>query len=221
MTTLTLDTPRVSKDVQEELRRVEPVDRDEHGDALPYEKFTTEEAWQRAEDQASLDARMREKLERRAALAARARAIAYRTYRVVLWVVLFACLLALAATTLYVYKDRIVTQYDKFGMDTRSCISKVGERTITGTRTYSYRYMTVLGHKIFMTPENEVQQETRIDVSGNGMTILGTKADGTVDKTMISDGEKFRQLLKPAETYTFFMDGGKNTAVIAYNELCK
>lgn len=203
---------------------VEPVVRDEKGDSEPYEKLNTEslaEEWARAEHQADIDKKMREKLDRREALAAKAKAVAYRTYRIFMWVLLVCCLLSVVGAVLYVYKDKIVTDFNKYGMDTRQCISKVGERTITGSRTYSYRYMTVLGHKIFMTPEKEVEQETRLDVTGNGMTILGTKLDGTIEKTMISDGEKYRQLLKPADHYTFFMDGGKNTAIIAYNSLCK
>lgn len=200
---------------------VQPVERDEHGNSEPYEKLTFEEEWARAEHQADLDKKMREKLDRREALAAKAKAVAYRTYRIFMWVLLVCCLLSVVGALLFVYKDKIVTDFDKYGTDTRPCISKVGERTITGTRTYSYRYMTVLGHRVFMTPEKEVEQETRIDVTGNAMTILGTKLDGSIEKTMIADGEKYRQLLKPADHYTFFMDGGKNTAIIAYNSLCK
>lgn len=187
----------------------------------PFEKLMPGAERAHAENQAELDTKMREKLERRSALAAKAKAAAYRAYRIFMWVLLVACLLAVVGAVLFTYRDKIVTDYNRYGMDTRQCISKVGERTITGSRTYSYRYMTVLGHKIFMTPEKEVEQETRLDVTGNAMTILGTKLDGSIEKTMIADGEKYRQLLKPADHYTFFMDGGKNTAIIAYNTLCK
>lgn len=206
---------------------VKPVARDTNGDSEPYVKQHISElaaeigARRKPESrterpQADLDRDMKERLNRRAL-----KALALRTGRILLWVTLIVALLAFAGAALYVNKDKLVTSYDKYGMDTRPCMGKVGERTITGTRTYGYRYMTVLGYKIYMTPEKEVEQETRLDISGNGMTILGMQADGTLQKTMISDGERYRQLLHPADSYTFFMDGGKNTAVIAYTDLCK
>lgn len=199
----------------------QPLTEDSREDWMRLSKVQPED-WAKLEDeQKDLDKNMREKLERRANLAAKAKEIAHRTYRFCLWALLVFSLLTAIASVLYVYKDKIVTDYDKFGMDTRNCIAKVGDRTITGSRTYAYRYMTVLGYKIFMTPEKEVEQETRLDVTGNSMTILGTKLDGSIEKTMIGDGEKYRQLLKSADHYTFFMDGGKNTAIIAYNALCK
>lgn len=206
---------------------VEPVVRDEHGNSEPYVKQHLADLSAQIEAQREREARtqrpledldkdMKERLNRRAI-----KAMAARAGRILLWVVLVVTLLGFVGTALYVNIDKIVTDYDKFGMDSRECIAKVGERTITGTRVYSYRYMTVLGHKIYMTPQSEVKQETRIDVSGNGMTILASSNGVPIEKYNISEGEKYRQLLKPAESYTFFMDGGKNTAILAYNQICK
>lgn len=136
-------------------------------------------------------------------------------------------LLALAVVagfTYYRWNDivnYVLPDYDKYAQDLRPCIFKVGERTITGQRSYEYRYMTLFNHKIVMTPSSEVQQETRLDITGNGMTILGSHAGAAPDKLIISDGERYRQLLKRADDYTFFMDGGKNTAIVAYSDICK
>lgn len=192
-----------------------PVIRDEHGNSEPYVKETIEDTNKRR-PQSELDQDMKERLNSR-----RMKAIAARTGRILLWVILILALLASAGAALYMNIDKIVTDYDKYGSDKTDCIAKVGERTITGTRSYSYRYMTVLGYKIFMTPQSEVEQETRIDVNGNGMTILATRDGKATEKYVISDGEKERRLLKPADSYTFFMDGGKNTAILAYNQICK
>lgn len=194
------------------------VERDEHGNSESYVKEHIQDMASKLgrKPQAVLEAEMKERMRNR-----QLKAIAQRTGRILLWVVLVIALFSFAGTALYVNMDKIVTDYDKFGMDTRNCIAKVGERTITGTRSYSYRYMTVLGHKIYMTPESEVKQETRLDVNFNGMTILATSASAPVEKYSISDGVKERPLLNRADSYTFFMDGGKNTAIISYNTLCK
>lgn len=136
---------------------------------------------------------------------------------------LFSVLFAVVMATVLVrmYWPLVVTDYDRASIETRKCIFKVGERTVQGTRSYDYRYMTVLGHRIYMTKDVDIAQETRLDISGNGMTIVLQKAGEESKTKIIGDGEKFRQLLEQADSYTFFMDGGKNTAVISYGDLCK
>mgnify|MGYP003482363262 CR=1 FL=1 len=147
-----------------------------------------------------------------------------RSKRIMFWsfiVMVFASVIATAGLYAYFNWQKYVTDYDRLGMDTRACIFKVGDRTITGTRTYTYRYMTVLGHRIFMTPEAEVEHETRIDIDGKGMSIVMNTAGEKHKTKIIGDGEKYRQFIDRADTYTFFMDGGKSTAVLAYGEICK
>ena len=114
-----------------------------------------------------------------------------------------------------------VTDYDAYGYDTRTCRIQVGENVLTGTRTYGYRFMTVLGHRIFMTPDSEMDQETRIDITGIGMTIIMHMSDGTDRQKTIKDGEKFRQFLDRADAYSFVMDGENVAAAVKSKNLCR
>jgi hypothetical protein len=147
-----------------------------------------------------------------------------RSKRIMFWaaaIAIVGSLLGLVALYFYFFWKDYVTDYDKYGSHTANCIFKVGERTMNGTRNYSYRYMTVLGYKIYMTPANEIEEETRLDIDGNSLTILLTEEGKETRKEYVANGEKFRKFLPKADAYTFFMDGGKNTAIISYKDLCK
>lgn len=176
-------------------------------------------AQQTRKEQKDLDAEMRKRISTR-----RRRRIRAKIYTVLLWTVVtfLACWAAYLQWPRFV--EYALPAYDKYGQDYRPCIFKVGERTVTGQRSYSYRYMNLFGYKIFMTPDAEVQQETRLDIAFNGITIVGNIKAGSAwesKKLQIEDGEKYKQLLPYADTYTFFMDGGKNVATVSYSDICK
>lgn len=114
--------------------------------------------------------------------------------------------------------QQIVPAWNKNATATKNCIFKVGSQTVTGTRTSIYRYYQILDWQFH--DEKTVETETRIDVSGNGMSVL-QYIDGKPDKLVISDGEKYRQLLKVADHYAIFMDNGKNAADISFADMCK
>jgi hypothetical protein len=144
--------------------------------------------------------------------------------RIQFWAIAIAVvgsLLGMVALYGYFFWKDYITDYDKYGSHTSNCVFKVGERTMTGTRNYSYRYMTVLGYKIYMTPASEIDEETRLDIDGNAMTVLLTETGKETRKEFVANGEKFRKFLPKADSYTFFMDGGKNTAIVSYKDLCK
>jgi len=150
-----------------------------------------------------------------------------RSKRVMFWAkvtMVIASLLALLGMVIlyfYMFWPKYITDFDKYGSHTATCVFKVGDRTVNGTRTYGYRYMTVLGYRVYMTPADAIEEETRIDIVGNGMTIILQDGGEPIKKEFISDGERFRKLLNRADSYIFFMDGGKNTARVEYKDLCK
>lgn len=117
-----------------------------------------------------------------------------------------------------IYKN-LLTAENVYVDDSRPCQIKVGENIVTGTRVYRSRYDTIFGYRI--TKESSIEEETRIDIQGKGMTIVGLKADQTYTAMNITQGEQYRQLLKPADTYVFVMDGGKSAAAINYRAMCK
>lgn len=128
-------------------------------------------------------------------------------------------LLGLAGAVGWTYRSAIVQDWDRYGSHQTQCIFKVGERTVKGTRDYSYRYYTILNWKFYDTREQT--EETRIDISGNGMTILAHMPDGNSKKQEVSDGERYNQRLEIADSYSFFMDNGKNAATVTYKSMCK
>lgn len=128
-------------------------------------------------------------------------------------------LIGLAGAVGWTYRANIVQDWDRYGSHQSNCIFKVGERTVKGTRDYSYRYYTVFNWKFYDTTQQT--EETRIDISGNGMTILAHMPDGTSKKQEVSDGERYMQRIDPAESYSFFMDNGKNAATVTYKTMCK
>lgn len=128
-------------------------------------------------------------------------------------------LIGLAGAVGWTYRAAIVQDWDRYGSHQTNCIFKVGERTVKGTRDYSYRYYTVLNWKFYDTAEQK--EETRIDISGNGMTILAHLPDGTSKKQEVSDGERYNQRIEAADSYSFFMDNGKNATTVSYKTMCK
>jgi len=128
-------------------------------------------------------------------------------------------LFALLGAVGWTYRDHVVQDWDRYASPTSKCIFKVGDRTVQGGREKSYRFYTVLGWQFFDT--RSVQEKTYIELPSSAASVLAHMADGSYQKVSTTDGENGRYPLPQAESYSFFMDGGKNSAVISYRELCK
>lgn len=165
---------------------------------------------------AAAEERARKRMEGRQAFTLRLKQ-RVRAFMMAVWALIFLAMVGAGAWAYYNFKT-IVPAWDKYTSAQKNCIFKVGERTVTGTRSISYRYYQILNWRAH--DESTVSTETRLDVSGNGMTVI-QYVNGKAEKLAISDGEKYRQLLAPAEKYSFFMDNGKNFAELSFNDICK
>lgn len=128
-------------------------------------------------------------------------------------------LTSLAGAVGWTYRASIVQDWDRYGSHQTQCIFKVGERTVKGTRDYSYRYYTILNWKFYDTAEQK--EETRIDPSDADVTILAHMPDGTSHKQEMADGKRWNPRIENADSYSFFMDNGKNAANVSYKNMCK
>lgn len=128
-------------------------------------------------------------------------------------------LIGLAVAVGWTYRANIVQDWDRYGSHQSQCIFKVGERTVKGTRDYSYRYYTVLNWKFYDTTQQK--EETRIDYADTDITILAHMPDGTSTKQEMMDGKRWNPKIENAESYSFFMDNGKNAATVSYKTMCK
>lgn len=128
-------------------------------------------------------------------------------------------LFALLGAVGWTYRDRVVQDWDRYDSPTSKCVFKVGDRTVHGGREKSYRYYTVFGWRFYDT--RTVQEKTYIELPSSAASVLAHMADGSYQKVSTTDGENGRYPLPQADSYSFFMDGGKNSAVITYRELCK
>jgi hypothetical protein len=165
---------------------------------------------------AAAEERAKKRMEARQAFTQRLKT-RIRAFLFAVWSLVFLCIVGAGVWGYYNFKT-IVPAWDKYTSAQKNCIFKVGERTVTGTRTVSYRYYQILDWRAH--DESTVETETRLDVSGNGMTVI-QYVNGKPEKLAISDGEKYRQLLTPAEKYSFFMDNGKNFAELSFNDICR
>lgn len=128
-------------------------------------------------------------------------------------------LIGLAGAVGWTYRANIVQDWDRYGSHQSQCIFKVGERTVKGTRDYSYRYYTVLNWKFYDTTQQK--EETRIDYADTDITILAHLPDGTSTKQEMMDGKRWNPRIENADSYSFFMDNGKNAATVSYKTMCK
>lgn len=168
------------------------------------------------QQKAAAEERAKKRMEARQAFTVRLKQ-RVRAFMMAVWALIILGMIGAGVWGYYNFKT-IVPAWDKYTSAQKNCIFKVGERTVTGSRTVSYRYYQILNWRAH--DENTVSTETRLDVSGNGMTVI-QYIDGKAEKLAISDGEKYRQLLAPAEKYSFFMDNGKNFAELSFNDICK
>lgn len=165
---------------------------------------------------ADAEERAKARMVARSAFTARLKA-RVRAFMMAVWALIILVMVGAGVWGYYNFKT-IVPAWDKYTSAQKNCIFKVGERTVTGTRTVSYRYYQILNWRAH--DESAVETETRLDIAGNGMTVI-QYVDGKAEKLAISDGEKYRPLLKPADRYSFFMDNGKNFAELSFNDICK
>lgn len=142
-----------------------------------------------------------------------------KTLKVVGWLSAIAGVLTILAAIAWNNRDQYVQAWDKYGSHTATCIFKVGDRTMKGTRDYSYRYYIVFNWKFY--DMRTVEEKTFIEMPSSASSILAHNADGTHQKLNISDGEPGRYPLAPAKSYSIFTDNGKNAAVVTYADMCK
>jgi hypothetical protein len=192
------------------------IDDPEHRAKLDaaFEKLQT--SLENGRSNAAAEERAKKRMEARQAFTQRLKT-RVRAFLFAVWSLAFLCIVGAGVWGYYNFKT-IVPAWDKYTSAQKNCIFKVGERTVTGTRTVSYRYYQILNWRAH--DESTVETETRLDINGNGMTVI-QYVDGKAEKLAISDGEKYRPLLKPAEKYSFFMDNGKNFAELSFNDICR
>lgn len=139
---------------------------------------------------------------------------------------LILALLALAVFALgqYIEGDRKGGFTQKSVTDFRECRIPIpgSEDYITGTRSYSYKYSQFGDWRWLDT--TTIEEETRINIEGNGMTIIGTSAGKSSRESWtknIDIGERYSQPLQREERYTFVIGSKRQIVVIDYNEMCR
>lgn len=122
-------------------------------------------------------------------------------------------LLGLAGIAVYGWETRVTAT----NIDLRRCIAKVGEMNVTGTRTFDYPYTEIFGFRFIDT--GHIIESTRMNLNGNAITVVGQLGDSWW-AIPIGAGEQGNQLLKPADNYTFVIEG-KHAGVVEYNSFCR
>lgn len=104
--------------------------------------------------------------------------------------------------------------------DTRPCSVTVGEREITGYRTYSYPYhvFSVLG-QWRVVDATQVEEKTTIRLDGKPIMVIGQETGQEPWKVVTGLGELGVQPLKNAAQYTFV--DGTEMKVVTYRQLCR
>jgi len=135
--------------------------------------------------------------------------------RILVWtiVLLLAVLAAAIAGIVYWASQNIHTGY---AMVEKQCGIQVGDVTLKGVREYGYRYYEVLGARMNFT--RDVKETTVLMPEGSPMMIIGATATEWWGLP-VDAGEQRRQLLKPANSYTFVI--GKKANVVDYEGFCK
>lgn len=142
-----------------------------------------------------------------------ARKAARFTERLVL-LTLFLSYAAALGIVYYGYTTRVTGTY----VDHRECKLPLNEDyAITGKRTYTYPYVEVFGVRVVQT--EQIDEVTQIDLRGQSIVTVGQTKDNwwAINN---EQGERGVQILKPADTYTFVMDGDR-IGVIAYKSFCR
>lgn len=159
----------------------------------------------------SHDAGTRARMKMNARIAAQ-KAAAF-TKKVILLTVLAAIATALAVIY-YGHETRITGTY----VDHRECSLELqGDYTITGKRTYTYPYVEVFGFRVVQT--GQIDEVTQIDLKGTSIVTIGQTND---EWWAINNGtgERGIQILKPANSYSFVVNGDR-VGVVTYKSFCR
>lgn len=140
-----------------------------------------------------------------------------------------AAAIALLALVVWSYKTTVTIQQNggllsKLVVDTRPCsIAVPGTETVlTGSRSYSYRYREFNGWRWY--DSSTVEEETRIDINGSGLTIIGSNANDPASETWVKNidlGERYSQLLVNKQRYTILYGEKRIALTIDYRDMCK
>lgn len=106
----------------------------------------------------------------------------------------------------------------KYVTDSRSCVIAFpnGEK-LEGTRTYAYRYSELFGWRLY--DSNTVVTETRLNIVGESVSIAGVaKENWSIN---IVEGERYKQLIQPADTYVVMLGKERVTAFVTDKNMCK
>lgn len=159
----------------------------------------------------SHDAGTRARMKMNARIAAqKAAAFTKMTVRLTLLLLWFALLFV----AYYGYENRVTGTY----VDHRECsLDLEGDYTVTGKRTYTYPYVEVYGFRVVQT--SKIDEKTQIDLKGSSIVTIGQTNDewwAINNKT----GEFGIQILKPANSYSFVVNGDR-VGVVTYKSFCR
>jgi hypothetical protein len=133
-------------------------------------------------------------------------------FRRTVYFFLTVLLMVIGLIVWYGYENKVTGRF----IDDRSCEFSIGNREMTGIRTYSYPYTEIFGFRFIDT--STIEEKTTINIRGDAMTVVGHSSTGWW-AINIGTGEIGKQVIKNAESYTFVM--GKAVNVIPYRQLCK
>jgi hypothetical protein len=100
---------------------------------------------------------------------------------------------------------------------TKNCSVPFGKDVVTGKREYSSPTRSLFGFELVV--KGEVDTQTKLDIRGNKINIIGMKDGKFAWRRNVTDGERYDQLMLPVDTYIFFND--KETSVVSYEQFCK
>lgn len=109
------------------------------------------------------------------------------------------------------------TQETGFTENHRTCSAMIGGVKITGTRTYNYPYRDFMGARIIL--KEKVIETTRIDLTGDPMTIVPVVLDGKDYGKSYALSERGSPIVKTAPMYVIV--SGKSNGIIEYEAFCK
>jgi len=151
---------------------------------------------------------------------ARARLAAKAAARKVKWMIKWSLIVVVLMVVisgigrgLWGYYTQEVGFTDSF----RNCSATVGGLKITGTRSYHYPYRDFLGMR--MIDKTKVIETTRIDLTGDVMTIVPVVNDGKEYGKSYALSERGSPIVKNAPVYVIV--SGKNNGIIDYEAFCK
>ena len=109
-------------------------------------------------------------------------------------------------------------------VDYRECAIEIPGTTqvIKGTRSYQYQYKQFAGWRYYNAAA--VNEETRLNIEGTEMTIIGNSPHTAADKVWsknIDRGERYSQLLQKEDRYTIIYGEDRIVISVDYSAMCK